>query len=958
MKFTEDKSLVVTESKFENNSQTGLTLLDICGSAHILNTVSLGNGQNGIYINELYGDLSMTNSSVSENNGHGILMEKTSASALNFQGIHSYKNQLSGARFHGSTVSMSITNSDFVNNEVDGLYVLGGNFHASKIRSTRNGQNGVLLQQVSNVKISFSVIESNGAVGLWAQQTKVAFELQDSSTSHNQYTGLALTDGNGIVMIEALSSVGNGNDGLFVVKQDGLVNVQDCVLTKNKKRGIYFCDGDDKRLQYFRVQKSNILLNSDCGVKMEPLTRWPYSNPTRNISMELADNLIANNSGNGVQLSIKYFYFVSRDYRKVFLTVNRNLVLENKGTSFYIDCPAAYKLTAKVQNNTFQNNRGNVITISDRHRCGASVTNPVDVEILSNQFINNKALDHVLFVDLFKWPNIRFVLIKNNTFSGNDIERYPFPNIVRHTIAKATVVIKEGNFTIMENSFENQRFPYHIATLLLDFKRVVIASRNWWDTINECNISDAIFDFQDRLQLAHVKYYPFLLSTDRNDTAEGKVAKKGCFWTGKSLGGILERDLTIAGNNSPYHVVGDIVVLPNATLTITRNVTLVFPPQSALLVQGRVFIRGAENEMVKFVLKKPSEDVRLTGDRGPWEGLIEIKINDTWMPLCIWSFNYQQYTVCSQLGYQRPINKWYTKPTGSESNFIYNVQCGSIDKENIFQCNRQNWVFSSSCRNYVPYVQCTRNYWAGVHLAMTGRKSVIHNLLIDETGYSYRSDIPGIGLRIDFSHHDLQKIVVNNSVSTCTQVMYVNPFTAEHTMRHLSISNCGSHGVRFDSPYLRLKETNVSNTAGYGLIYESNWNSLNTDSVKMGDPAFVMNLQLCAVHKTIIPGDDSFYFIADSVAQSPSCKHIIETTEGYKIGVQFLYLKFAYGKALRIYDQVNVTNARMWKVEKLNWQDRPVLVSNGSSLLLEVFSTANSFGPVHFFVFAIRGEYA
>ena len=978
---------MVADSKFERNSHSGLVIRNTYGSSHIVNTISLGNGQNGIHAHELFGDWNMINSSLLENSGHGLLMVNTKACNSNFERVLLTKNQLTGARLDGGTGFISVMNSDFLNNNEDGLsvanqaddtsleicngnfsnnvknglylQVLKGTFRAWKLSSGGNSENGVLLQQVSKANISSSLMERNARSGLSVEQTIELLKVQNVSTSYNQGSGLTITNGKGIVILDSWSSDGNGEDGLYLLAQDGWVNIQDSFINENKRRGIYFCDGSDKRLQQFRIQESKILLNQQGGINLSPLSSLPRSNPTRSISIELADNLVANNSGNGIQLSPVYYNRYSYSYRKVYLTVERNFVLENKGTSFYVHCPAAYKLTAKIQNNSLQYNTGNVMTISDSDNCGGSVAEfPVNVEVQSNHFFNNSASDHVLFMDYYKWPQFRFALVKNNTFIGNVVERYRHPSIRRRTIAKATVVVKEGNFTIVENVFDNPQISHQMATLLFNYKSVVVATSNWWGAKADCDISDVIFDFQDRLQLAAIEYFPFLLSTDRNDTAQGKVAREFCFMRGKSLGGALDRDLILADSSSPYNVVGDIIVLPNASLTIHRNVTLVFPPLSAFLVQGIIFVQGDKHEKVNFVLKKPSEpSVRLADGPGPWEGFLEIKINETWMSVCLSSFAYAPHTVCLQLGYQ-PYTYRYNRPNGKESYFIHNLLCDTNDKEYILQCNRQGWSFSSSCSYYTPYVKCHRNYWTGVHLAMTSGRSVIHNLLIDEAGYQYRSDISisGIALRIDFNHHDLQDIVVNNSISVCTQIMYPSPFMSKPAMCNVTMSNCGSHGLRFDSPYLHLKEVSVHNTGGYGLTYESNWNSLNTHSVQMGDSAFVMKFPLCAENKTVVHCNDSFYFVADSTAQNPSCEHIIETTKGCKIGLQIIYSYIGYSQAFRVYDQVNKTDARLWKVQELHWQDRPVLFSNGSSLVLDVSNSGSSFGPVHFFVFVVGGE--
>lgn len=74
--------------------------------------------------------------------------------------------------------------------------------------------------------------------------------------------------------------------------------------------------------------------------------------------------------------------------------------------------------------------------------------------------------------------------------------------------------------------------------------------------------------------------------------------------------------------------------------------------RSAMVVQGKLFVGGAQNEQVRFIRKKHEGKFRLFGGSGPWEGRLEFRVNDTWMLMCLpygRSFTIEAKTVCQQL---------------------------------------------------------------------------------------------------------------------------------------------------------------------------------------------------------------------------------------------------------------------------------------------------------------------
>ena len=291
------------------------------------------------------------------------------------------------------------------------------------------------------------------------------------------------------------------------------------------------------------------------------------------------------------------------------------------------------------------------MTFADGTNCGATITNPVELKFISNIFSNNIA-ENIIFLDFFNWPNIRRADIINNIFADNSVTDL-FPGFFRRSTKYAVVVLKEGNFSVHENKFVNLNFTFQISTMLYNFKSTIAAQRNWWGTDEQCSIRDKIFDFEDRVQLAKINYFPYLASSDTRDVVSDNVTRKSCFLKGNQLGGTLEEPLVLNDQGSPYTVQDDLIVLSNGSLTVAPNVSLIFPPRSAFVVQGHIAVEGTANENVRFLLERPYNKVRLEGGAGPWEGRVRMLYNETWMLLCLGyrSFQNEGLILCQQLGH-------------------------------------------------------------------------------------------------------------------------------------------------------------------------------------------------------------------------------------------------------------------------------------------------------------------
>lgn len=110
------------------------------------------------------------------------------------------------------------------------------------------------------------------------------------------------------------------------------------------------------------------------------------------------------------------------------------------------------------------------------------------------------------------------------------------------------------------------------------------------------------------------------------------------------------------------------------------------------------------------------------------------------------------------------------------------------------------------------HVRCRHYNWAGLHLALSDRQSLLRHLDIEDAGFAYRSDIrvPGAALRIDLNHHNISDISINRSEEIRVQVVYQSLFHKQSLMANSAISNTKSHGIHSLSPSLTLTNINAT----------------------------------------------------------------------------------------------------------------------------------------------------
>ena len=793
------------------NSNDGILIKKMIGHSKISNTMVTQNNHYGLHIMEARGRVNVLSSLFRGNNKHGIYVE-TISGLIALKKVNSSKNHQSGMSIGVGSILLSVSDSNFDNNDQSGLRITNQlhttinisdaqfkgnagnhrnyglylvdfkedcNVQLSNLNIVGNtGSNGAFFERLSlaNLIITSSKFDENGWHGLSIAGVSChKGTFRNISTSRNAQSGIYVSGGNFNVSLISWTSVSNSRDGFYLEKQAGKVNVNGCLVNDNQRDGLVFFDSGYVRLYAVLIQKCT-LSNNRYGV----LFRLHRYRGLMNYRVIVVDSTIANNTKGGCQFFSEGCSDPHR-IRYLKLLFARNKVMGNKKYGLVFYGPEQSEVEATVQNNTMKENTGYALSLEYKKYCSASSLFPVLVIVQGNIFTKNKG-EYIVFVNFKSMTSKHQMIISQNSFFENQNVRKFSTNYAR-VKTQTVLAISKGNVTVKRNAFDNPMFPNEIGTLYIDHEIMYQAIENWWGSSDECKVKEKIFDYEDRVELARIQYYPFLIYHNSSSVIIHNSTRALCFLQGTKVGGILKESITIPRNSGPYQVTGDVTVFSDGTLTIEENVTLEFDLKAVFLIYGEIIIKGTSTNRVRFIPKKPSEKtVRLADGPDPWKGRLEMWFNNTWMPICLRWYQHEYSIVCRQLGYEEDkYSKRY--PSGKETVFLHNFQCDTKDNDNVANCGRENWISRPHCSDYVAYIACKTPYWTGVHLAIAPKKSVITNLDISYAGFDYRNDlkIPGIALRIDRSHN-ISGVVVDNSAFIGVQIMYPNPFKS--LLRH------------------------------------------------------------------------------------------------------------------------------------------------------------------------------
>ena len=574
------------------------------------------------------------------------------------------------------------------------------------------------------------------------------------------------------------------------------------------------------------------------------------------------------------------------------LVVEGNIFKQNYGRSVYIERTSPSGAT--IRGNVFTNNsclNSGVIEIQRISK---------DIAIVDNILKSNKGQFMVLL-------QCEYVVgvntgMKNVTFLNNSLL-----NNVAVSSSSPSCQLKVSGFTewrtffINFNRFSSQDFSKElcVSAHASSHSSTVQASLNVWGYDDEEKIKERIYDAEDNYEQTFVVFRPYI-SNARN-TIKGSQENATFNALSKSfLGGRILSNVLLRKEKSPYTVVSDVTILPEASLSIDPGVEVQFMPGVGMLVLGSLFVGGNVDQPVKFSLSKRTKDsdslkIRLAGGKFPWEGRVEILHNWNWTSLC---FNETQGNktndvklICGHLGYQAPLS---INHSHHESSGLWNacaaLQCKGSELD-LAECSIsfQSLSCNTSCQ---LVLNCGEGRpWGNIRFLREARNtsnlstSSLKHLRIEHCGEKHGQNVAAIEM-IQYVP-EVNHVTVLNCTSGGIKVLFPEK---EVIIMNSSFVNTGGNGTDFISTKNNVTLKNVKSIKNeFGLSFHEtfdDWfNTISYGKVNLCSPQKVVN---------IMDHDVFVYFGAPLVSFSDlevSCQVKVQTEAGAGFAIQLLVLK-------------------------------------------------------------------
>ncbi|CAL4091082.1 unnamed protein product, partial [Meganyctiphanes norvegica] len=228
----------------------------------------------------------------------------------------------------------------------------------------------------------------------------------------------------------------------------------------------------------------------------------------------------------------------------------------------------------------------------------------------------------------------------------------------------------------------------------------------------------------------------------------------------------------------------------------------------------------------------PDMTVKLVGGRDQLEGRLMVYIDGTWGSVCNHGWTEDSAAIaCQQMGYVLNPDDWDLEPgnipaDGSDSRILMsNVHCDEFDIDLTSCESDREWELENSCKHMEDVgLRCYPRSWAGMRLGMTARESSIKSVIIEKAGlldYTARSFRPA--LQIDFHHHVIQDIQVSDNALDGVGVIYSDQYairTAEaRHFRGCTFTNNKRHGISVRQLGVNISDSQLYQNGGSGFHF-------------------------------------------------------------------------------------------------------------------------------------------
>lgn len=753
---------------------------------------------------------------------------------------------------------LSIRNSYFVNNSMNGI-------------------NSTSLH--SMVQLNQTTVSNNGLDGLHVHGGAGDVSLYHSKIESNTLNGVNITYAGGLKEFNYTHVNNNGLYGIYInyeVRQEMDNIFQNTTLNSshialNHYGGVFigqYCNQSNITVNatVFRENKQDGLVIESC--RSADAVDWFYLDPVERLAFKTN--------------SYKRFY--NRTIYYAHLNVSWNKFDANRLNGLKI--VAVQNMIGIITNNTFSNHRkGALLITANQSKLGDSLIRNVSIKIQFNKFMNNSgryALNVALNEHAHKLTQT--INITFNRFEHN----YMYDPYRRELNARSSIsavaIVSSSNVAITQNWFNNPLTKLQIATHLENHTSVINASFNWFHTVqpvydlnyfftlrDKCNqqwniVRQHVFDISNRSNLAEIVYWPYACNEKlwHHESSNNERPPANFDLTATdSFGGVFDLgDTTLPVTR--YTVTNDILVKPNAKLTLKSGTELNFVNGVGMLVLGELHVDGVQASPVRFSLanqdgfnlaraasffeekivpatttatidhSNQTESLNMTSynevnpsfqtytygielvdGRNFYEGRVRVDLNGQSGTVCNRGWTHlNSRIVCNQLGLiVDPNLHLYTitrrideaDPRESDPILMSEVQCDPLDTS-VFECKHTR-QFHHACSHLDDvWIRCLRPGWAGVRFGAMAEPSKLKYGVFENAGqFDYFTSELAPALQFDLMQHELSNLTFRFNRHSSLEVLFNQPFKQAKLNNLDFISNVGS-GLVTRTSFLKVHE--------------------------------------------------------------------------------------------------------------------------------------------------------
>ncbi|GFO27981.1 class a scavenger receptor srcr domain with c-type lectin domain [Plakobranchus ocellatus] len=622
---------------------------------------------------------------------------------------------------------------------------------------------------------------------------------------------------------------------------------------------------------------------------------------------------------------------------------------------------------------------------------------PVKLNIEENTFKNNSGR-YVVNFRLTQYSSLQRLSAMYNFFEENEISEAFQPYLKPRSRASAVVVLSSSNVHFRRNRLHNPLSVRELATHLVDPSIVIDAKENYWGfAINSQQdyeaVFNAIFDQNNRYNLAQLEYHPALRTLDLrasdNMLANSIPQYQWTFNRGEFLGGgLLHQSVYIVGRGKTYFVDRDIYIYPNKTLLLELGATLKFAPSVGMVVHGLLRADGsssAGNKPITFTLDDREEwlplanrtaSIRLQDGDTELEGRLEVDMGDgVWGTVCSdgW-IEENALLACQQLGlvYNRDFPHPRIRrpaPVGTPVLMSW-VSCEELDLD-LTKCKAINGDAQNCGHEKDVFLKCNRPTWAGITLAAAywhdqaqGNRidSQLRYVNINKAGMM-DSDTATLSpaLRIDYNYYQISWLKVEDALSDGIHVFHHHPYFLSK-MEYVTVNNCGGNGIFTRSPNLQLMDSQLYGNWKAGFLYDPFFTEYDALLVRnMIYPARRLDM-FAQSQRKLATGEMMFLICPAGQAKETEKEYIVEISSPsstYKLVLQVLdYLPVETVEKVTVFDSgqnlINNRATKKWEIER-DLVDFPI-ISGGSALTIKLVVNGQKSGRLAFAVNSVKSQ--